>query len=139
MEISLEPYKKLTFRTYFEYNTPQDLARSLAMQIPVGIPASTTLRWSNGVLFAVANYQPTDSITKENIAGHVLYDHIDFAVMQEYQNEIKLPEREMVVLNILNLSEHPLFGELGHWIKQNLAKKRGAQLSTARATTKKSG
>ena len=137
MEISVEPYKKLSFRTYLEYSSPEDLARTLVMSIPPGVPASTTLRWSNGVLLAIASFQPTDSITKENIAGHMLYDHIDFALMPNYQKEIKVPEKEMVVLNVLDLSEHPLFGYLGQWIKQNLSKKRVSQPSIMRTVSRK--
>src|SRR6266566_588321 len=117
MEISFEPYKKLSFRSYLEHNSPEDLARSVATAVPAGVPASTTLRWSNDVLFSAIAFQATDSVTKEYVAGHVLYDHIDFAVMPKYQKEIKIPEKPMVVLNVQNLSEHPLFGSLGDWIK----------------------
>jgi hypothetical protein len=124
MEISFEPYKKLSFRSYLEYDSPEDLARNIALSIPSGVPVQATLRWSNGVLFAIAAFQQSESVSKEYLAGHVLYDHIDFALMSKYQKTIKLPEKPMVAVNITNLSEHPLFGNLGEWIKGNLAKKK---------------
>jgi hypothetical protein len=127
MEIAFEPYRKLSFRSYLEYKSPEDLARNIALTVPPDVPARTNLRWSNGVLFSIAPFQPSDSLAKEYLAGHVLYDHIDFAVMQKYQKEIKLPEKPLVVINVQDLSEHPLFGHLGEWIKKNLAKKRSAQ------------
>ncbi len=126
MEIAVEPYKKLSFRSYLEYPSPDDLANTVAAAIPPGVPASTAMRWSNGVLFSIASFQPSDSLTKEWIAGNVLYDHIDFSVMPQYQKEIKLPDKPMVVINLLNLSEHPIFGPLGEWIMKNIAKKRAA-------------
>ena len=127
MEISFEPYNKISFKSYLEHDSPEDLARIVALTVPVGVPAHSTFRWANGVLFSVAAFQATDSITKEYLAGHLLWDHIDFALMPTYEKEIKLPDKPLVTLNVLNLSEHPLFGAVGKWIKENLAKKKVTQ------------
>jgi hypothetical protein len=122
MEIAFEPYKKVSFRSYLRYETAEELARAVSLSAPVGLPAQYTLRWSNGVLFHIVGFQPTDSVVKEYIAGHVVWDHIDFALMPRYVKEIRLPEKPLVVFSVLDLSEHPVFGPLGEWIRENLVK-----------------
>jgi hypothetical protein len=124
MEIAHEPYKKISFRSYLEYDTPEKLAGTIAMNAPANVPAHITLRWANGVVFSVIGFQPNDSMTKENIAGHLMWDHIDFAIMPEYRSEIRLPDKPLVTFGVLDLSGHPLFELLCEWIKEHLAKKK---------------
>jgi len=123
MEIGFDPYKKLSFKSYIQYDTPEVFVKILTVAVPQGVPAQTTLHWSNGVLFRFANFQPTDSIVKEYVAGHLLWDHLEFAPMPQYAKQIKLPDNPLVTINVLNVSNHTLFGPLGKWICENLMKK----------------
>ena len=120
MEVAFEPYRKLSFRSYMEYESPEALANVVAMPVPPGVPAPITLHWANGIVFRGAAYQPTDSIVKEYVSGHLLWDHVDFAPMPQYVKEIKAPDKPLVTVNILDVSKHTVFGPVAQWIRANL-------------------
>jgi hypothetical protein len=122
LEVSYEPYSKISFRSYLKFKTPEDLARALTVQISPSVPASGTLRWANGILFNVNAFQPTDSAVKEYLSGTLNFDHLDFAVMQNYASDIKLPEKPLIVFGVINLTGHTLFDPLTKWIRSNLLK-----------------
>jgi hypothetical protein len=122
MEIAFEPYRKISFRSYLQYKSPEDLARAIAQSMPTGAPAQVPLRWSNGVLFAISGLPPTDSLVKELLAGHIAWDHVDFALMPNYVKEIKLPEKPFITFSVQDFSEHPIYGPFGRWLKEHLAK-----------------
>ena len=142
MEIAEEPYKKLAFRSYLEYDTAEQLISMMAVTIPTGVPAQAALRWANGVLFAIGQFQQTDAISKQFMDGTLIWDHIDFASMPEYRPDLPVPGKPMITINVLNVSEHTIYGPLSDWIKQNLAKKRSkgqnnqSQKRSSRSTTK---
>jgi hypothetical protein len=123
MQIVHEPYEKLSFRSYLEYESPELLASTIGLAAPSHVAAQMTLRWSNGVLFVISGFQNTDIVTKEFVTGHLIWGHIDFALMPEYRKEIKLPDKPMLTTDVLDLSDHTVFGPFGAWIKENLAKK----------------
>lgn len=123
MEIAFEPYRKLSFRSYLQFDSPEALVRAITLNIAPGIPAHASLRWANGVVFSVANFQPADSVVKEYVAGHLLWDHIDFASMPQYQSEIRIPEKPLVTVNVLSLTGHTIFDPLTEWIRDNLLRK----------------
>jgi hypothetical protein len=124
MEIAFEPYRKVSFRSYLQFEKPEDLVRMASLGAPAGMPSQLTLRWAKGVLFSVYNLPPSDSIMKEYIAGNLILDHIDFAIMPEYTKELKIPEKPLLSVNIIDLSEHTLFGPLAEWVKHNIARKK---------------
>lgn len=123
MEFAFEPYKKLSFHSYLPYEKYEDFLKVIAMANPQEIPVQAKLFWANGVLFRFFNHPPSESLAKEMISGHMIWDHIEFAPMEEYQNDLKVAERPLVRFYIINVSNHVLFGPLTSWIHENLIKK----------------
>jgi hypothetical protein len=121
MNISLEPYNRITIRSYLKHESPQAFVDALTLPLVRGTGARIGgLLWANGVLFRPFPYNPTDSITKEYLNGHLLFDHLEFAAMSEYAREIR---NEEFVITINDVSNHLTFRELAKWISDNLLKK----------------
>lgn len=122
MEMAFEPYKKVSFKSYLQYDNPEEMVNTLTISIPPGVPAQYILKWANGILFQFATFKPADSLIKEYIAGHLLWDHIDFAPMPQYTPEIQVPSKPMVAITVIDLSHHSLFVSVTEWIRENLLK-----------------
>lgn len=118
-EISVEPYRKLVIRTYMRYRSYEEMARQIAAGA-YGVPMSTVvLRWSKGILFNFVSYQPTDSVMRQLMDGILYWDHLDFAEMPEYKEEIPLAGSPARVL-VRNLTGHPLFDQVAEFVRANL-------------------
>lgn len=123
MEVAFEPYKKVSFQSHLKYESSEAFANVIALSTPPGIPMQTRLFWANGILFRFFNHAPSETLAKEIIDGHLILDHIEFAPMPEYRDELKVSERPLITINVLNVSNHVVFGPLTKWIRDNLAKK----------------
>jgi len=123
MEVAFEPYKKVSFQSHLLYETPEAFVNVIALTNPPGIPMQTRLFWANGVLFRFFNHPPSETLAKELVNGHLIWDHIEFAPMPEYKSEIKVEERPLIMINVLNVSNHVVFEPLTRWIRDNLIKK----------------
>jgi len=122
MEVAFEPYKKISFQSYLPYETVEEFASFIACGIPPNAIAQTTLFWANGILFRWYNHPPVEALVKENISGHLIFDHIEFAPMPEYKNEIKVTTRPLANIIVLDVSKHIVFNPLTAWIRDNLLK-----------------
>ena len=127
MEVAFEPYKKVSFQSYLMYESSEAFANIIALFNPPGVPVQTRLFWANGVLFRFFSHPPTDAVTKEAINGRLIWDHIEFAPMPEYENPLKVAEKPLVTINVLNVSNHIVFGPLAEWIRKNLIDKKSRQ------------
>jgi hypothetical protein len=123
LEVSFEPYEKVSFKSCQQYESPEEMIKRLVATVPAGVPAQSSLRWANGVLFSFANFQASDSLVKEFIAGHLLWDHVDFAPMAKYVPEIPVKDKPMVQINVVDVSTHSLFEPFTRWIRDNLLAK----------------
>jgi len=112
-EISVEPYRKLVIRTYMRYGSYEEMAREIAYGVPI---PTVMLRWSKGILFNFVSYQPTDSVMRQLMDGVLYWDHLDFAEMPEYREEIPLAGSPARVL-VRNLTGHPLFDQVAEFVK----------------------
>lgn len=123
MEVAFEPYKKVTFQSHLFYESAEEFASVLAMANPPGFPFQARLFWANGVVFRFFNHPPSEAMAKELINGHIIFDHIEFAPMPAFKNEIKVTERPLGTIGVLDVSKHVVFGPLTAWVRQNLLKK----------------
>ena len=123
MEFAFEPYKKITFKSMVQYETPEKLAANIALAVHPSATAHSQLRWASGVVFSIIGFAQTDSLMKEFIAGNLIWDHIDFAMMPKYKEEVKLPNRPLVTFSVVNLSGHPVFEPLCDWLRKEFGKK----------------
>lgn len=122
MEIEFEPYKKVTFQSHLVYKSAEEFVNAIGMANPPGIPAQGRLSWANGVLFRFFNHFPSEALSKEMLSGHVIFDHIECAPMPTFVNELKIPERPLVSIYVVDVSKHVVFEPLTIWIKENIFK-----------------
>jgi len=124
MEIAFEPYKKVSFQSYLMYESSEAFANVIATANPPGIPIQKRLFWANGVLFRFFSHPPTEAVTKEAINGRLIWDHIEFAPMPEYMSQLQVADRPLVIMKVLDVSNHIVFGPLAEWIRKNLIDKK---------------
>jgi hypothetical protein len=123
VEVAFEPYKRITFQSYLAYKSAEAYVNVIALANPPGIPFQARLFWANGVLFRFFNHPPAEALVKETIAGHLIFDHVEFAPMPEYKNELKVTDRPLGTMTVLDVSNHVVFDPLTAWIRKNLIKK----------------
>jgi hypothetical protein len=123
VEVAFEPYEKVTFQSYLAYESAEAYVNVIGLANPPGVPFQARLFWANGVLFRFFNHAPTEALAKETIAGHLIFDHIEFAPMPEYKTELKVTDRPLGIMNVLDVSNHVVFDPLTAWIRKNLIKK----------------
>jgi len=117
----VEPYKQVTIRSYMRYESVEAFVGAATQTFMRGMGGRIgNFFWANGVLFKHSPYAQTDSVTKQYLEGNLTLDHIEYALMPEFRNEMRI---EDFVLTVLNVSEHTLFKELTKWIKGTLEKK----------------
>jgi len=124
MEIEFEPYKKVTFQSYLAYENAEAFAKIIVSAVPHEAHSQTKLFWANGVLFRPFSHPPSEALSSEILKGHIIYDHVEFAPMAEYKSELKIVERPLVLINILNVSNHVVFDPLSKWIHDKLIAKK---------------
>ena len=79
---------------------------------------STNLLWADGVLLRhVPLSSPTEAIAAEQLAGNLVWDHVDFALMPKFVPELKSASRPSLTINVLDVSGNYLFAEVARWAK----------------------
>lgn len=118
--ISLEPYKKITVRSYTRFQSPEEFAQGITSNIPRGtFGRVANLFWANKILFRHFPYATTDSISKQYLMGNLPLDHIEYAPMPHFRPEIKVDE---MAITVMNVSNHTFFDVFSKWIAQKLEK-----------------
>ena len=102
------------------FDNPETFARALTIGIPRGfVGKAGNLFWANGILFRHFAYPPTDSVSKQHLQGHLPVDHIEYAVMPEFRNEIRVDD---FTVSVMNVSVHTTFNAFTKWIMKKLEK-----------------
>lgn len=122
MEVAFEPYNKVSFKSYMPYETVDEFINVISFANPAGVPFQAKFFWANGILFRVFNQAPSEALGKELLRGHFVFEHVEFAPLPKYEKELKIPERPMGNIIVLNVSKHIIFGPLTAWIQKNLLK-----------------
>lgn len=123
MEVAYKPYNKVSFQSCLPYESVEAFIGVYSFTNPPGIPFQAKFFWANGILFRFFNHPPSEALAKEIVNGHIIFDHIEFAPMAEYKKELKIPERPMGNIIVLNVSTHTIFDPLTAWIHKNMLKK----------------
>jgi hypothetical protein len=87
MEISFDPYKKVTFQSHLRYTSAKAFIDVISLVNPPEMGFQAKLFWANGVLFRPFSHSPSEVLAKEIINGHLIFDHIEFAPMPIYKKE----------------------------------------------------
>jgi len=116
IEITYRPLKQIFVRQYVKYNSPEDLARSVAIQSGAMQPAS--LSWISGVVFRIASppFIVSELLAKEFIEGR-LHISILYADMPVYHPTIHAAE-EKVLIPVLNESSNTEAKQIIDWLKK---------------------
>lgn len=100
------------------YENIDAFTRALTQSLPRGMGGRIgNFFWANGIIFKHSPFALSDSVTKEYLAGNLPLDHIEYAPMPEFKNELRIDD---VVITAIDVSKHTLFSELTKWIKESL-------------------
>jgi hypothetical protein len=127
MEVEFEPFRKVSFQSYLAFDSAQELANTIALLTPPGIPMQARLFWANGVVFRFFAHQLSEALAKEILTGHLIWDHVEFAPMPSYTNELKVAERPLVTIRIQDVTRHAVFEPVAKWINEKLIGKKTRQ------------
>jgi len=120
-KFSVQPYKTVTARSYMRYDSAEDFARALTVAFAKGSSGRIGhLWWANGIVFRHFPFAPSDALSKQYLLGNFMIDHIEFAPMPQYKNEIRVEE---FIVTVGDVTNHIFFNDFTKWIKTNLAKK----------------
>lgn len=118
----LEPYKKIIVRSTLKYESPEKFAQGITVGIPNGtIGRVGNLFWANGIVFRHFPYGNTDSVSKQNMLGILYVDHIEYAIMPTFKNEIRVRD---LTIALLDVSNHTTFSGLTKWVLQKIEGKK---------------
>ena len=118
MHVVLEPYQKITIKSYLRHENPEAFVGAITHSLVRGAGGRVGgLLWANGVVFRHFNYAPSESINKEYLKGHLPIDYIEFAPMSEFRGEIHTGD---FIATVLDVSNHSTFAKLAEWITNNL-------------------
>jgi len=123
VEVAFETYKKISFQSYIPYENAEEFINIVTEGTPQGVPFQARFFWANGILFRFFSHPPSEALAKEIISGHLIIDHIEFAPMPEYKNELKVSNRPLANIIVSDVSKHIVFNPLTAWIRDNLLKK----------------
>ena|SRR5665648_279234 len=123
MEVNFTPYKKISFNSYMKYENPQAFIDVISNANLPEMPFQTRFFWANGILFRAFNHQPSESLAKETLNGHLIFDHIEFTSMPQYTNLIDIPSHPLGRINVINVANHAVFDPLTVWLRDNLLQK----------------
>lgn len=124
MEVSFNPYNKITFQSYLPYENAETFAKVILLANPRELPGTATLFWANGILFRMFIHPNSETRAKQLMDGHIMYDHIEFAPMPQYKSEIQIEDRPLAKIYVLNVTNHTVLDPLTKWIYDNLIKKK---------------
>jgi len=117
-EVRYEPRKEVIIHEYTPYDSAEDLINASATSIPPG--SFLTVRWVNGVLLSFSALPINEVTTKELIEGRLHWDHVSFAPMPEYRDQIIAGAG--VTFRIRDVSNNPVFAAIADFIKKEFLK-----------------
>lgn len=120
IEVRYEPRKEVIIHEYTKYNSDQDLIEASAKGLPAG-SVLTALRWVGGVLLAFSAMPINQVTTQELIEGRLHWDHVSFASMLEYQEQIITKAGVTVVIG--NVSGNQVFAEIAKFLTRAFLQK----------------
>lgn len=114
-EVRYEPRKEVIIHEYTRYNSAEELINASVKGLPAG-SVLTALRWVSGVLLAFSAMPINTVTTQELIEGRLHWDHVSFASMPEYREQIINDTGITVVIS--NVSGNSVFVEIAEFLKK---------------------
>ena len=113
--VRYEPRKEIIIHEYTKYNTSEEFIENLVLGAPAGSIAN--LRWADGLLFAFKTFPSDPLTTKDLFEGKVHWNHVSFALMPKYKEQVITKSGVTVVIG--NVSKNPSFQAVAEFIKNN--------------------
>jgi hypothetical protein len=120
IEVRYEPRKEVIIHEYTKYDSYQELIDASTRGLPAGSVLSA-LNWVGGVLLAFNAMQINPVTTQELIEGRLHWDHVSFASMPEYQQQIITTAGVTVVIG--NVNGNPVFAEIAKFLRKEFLHK----------------
>jgi hypothetical protein len=114
--VRYEPRKEIIIHEYTHYDSENELVNSLVQGLSAG--STATLRWAEGVIFSFNAFPADPLIIKENLEGRIHWNHVSFAPMPQYRQQIITPSG--VTVFIRDVSTNPSFQAAAEFIIKNL-------------------
>lgn len=119
IQVKHEPRKLIIIHELASYDTAQEMAEAWTAGLPLGSPPPQ-FRWVNGVAFiSLALPAIGDVVTGEIVEGRLHLDHVSFAPMPEYQEEVTLEENN-IAIPVIDVSKNESFVAVGNFLSQKL-------------------
>lgn len=113
MEISVEPWKKLIIHEVIEYKF-EDWVKQIAFSTRSSGGGIPTMQWTNGIVFAPANFPVTNSTVDEQLKGILHWSSVSFAIKKKFEKQIV---KENATINLVDVSVNEIFRELSISLK----------------------
>ncbi|MCK4885531.1 hypothetical protein KAS24_05605, partial [Candidatus Bathyarchaeota archaeon] len=113
------PRKEVIIHEYTKYNSSDDLINALTKGAPAG-SILNILKWVDGVLLSFRPLPMKEVIIKALLEGTLYWDHVSFAPMPKYQDQIITQNGVTVVIN--DVSGNPVFVAISEFIKKEFLK-----------------
>jgi len=119
LDVSYEPFQKVTILECTKFATPDDLAR-FANIAAGGKP--TGIYWAEGIAFIYFPVPPTtETATKALVEEKKVYwAFVSYAPMPQYHPLIETKEK--IIVPVINMSTSRLFQKVAQWLKKQEVK-----------------
>jgi hypothetical protein len=116
IKVRYEPRKEVIIHEYSKYDSSEEFINNSVMGAPPGAVV-TALKWVDGVLISFSALPINEVTSKEIIEGRLHWDHVSFAPMPEYKEQVVTPNGITVIIR--DVSNNPVFKRIAEFIKEN--------------------
>jgi hypothetical protein len=113
-KVRYEPRKEIIIHEYTKYDSPEEFVENIARGAPAGSMIAS--RWVDGVLLMFVPFPNDPVTTKEFLEGRVHWNHLNFAFMPEYKEQIITESG--VTLVIGDVSKNSSFQAIAEFVKE---------------------
>ena len=117
-EVIYQPREQVIIHEYSRYESIEALIRGSFGGVPPGSNVGP-IKWVDGIALVQNAYPMTDTVVKELLKGKLHWDHVSFAPMEHFRNNIHL-EDVRITVSIINVSTNPIFRIIARFIRENL-------------------
>jgi hypothetical protein len=120
IEVRYEPRKEVIIHEYAKYDSSEDLIDASVKGLPPGT-VITALSWVDEVLLSFNALPINQIITEELLKGRLHWDHVSFAPMPKYKDQIVTAKG--ITVSVRDVSNNPVFQAIAKFIKTKFLKK----------------
>jgi len=113
------PRKEVIIHEYTKYDSSEEFINAVTKGAPAGT-VFTALRWDDGVLLSFRPLPMERIVIEALLAGTLYWDHVSFAPMPDFQDQIYTQNGVTVIIN--NVSGNSVFKAIAEFIKKEFLK-----------------